>query len=199
MSIAATISRQGNEHKISMIVELIGKLFYIISDIKRRFINKYKLSKFKKHGLKCYLDGSVVATAQNISLGDNVYIGPGATLLSSEAEIKIGSSVMLGPNVTIVTGTHRIDVVGKNMIDVKDKRSIDDEDVIIEDDVWIGAGAIILKGVTISKGSVIAAGTMVTKSTPPYSVVRQRLERVERRRFSEDDLREHIRLLREKE
>lgn len=102
---------------------------------------------------------------------------------------------MLGPNVTIITGNHRIDVVGKNMIDVKEKRPTDDEDVIIEDDVWIGSGTIILKGVRISKGCVIAAGTIVTKSTTPYSIVRQRVEIIEKHRFDKKTLSTHITLL----
>ena len=42
--------------------------------------------------------------------------------------------------------------------------------IIIEDDVWIGAGSIILTGVTISKGSVIGAGSVVAKSIPEYSI-----------------------------
>lgn len=44
-------------------------------------------------------------------------------------------------------------------------------DIIIDDDVWIGAGAIILTGVTIGKGSVIAAGSIVTKDVEPYTIV----------------------------
>jgi acetyltransferase-like isoleucine patch superfamily enzyme len=43
--------------------------------------------------------------------------------------------------------------------------------IVIEDDVWIGAGARILDGVTIARGSVIGAGSVVTKSTQPYSIV----------------------------
>ena len=42
--------------------------------------------------------------------------------------------------------------------------------IIVEDDVWIGFGTIILSGVTIGQGSVIAAGSIVTKNIPPYSV-----------------------------
>ena len=43
--------------------------------------------------------------------------------------------------------------------------------VIIEDDVWIGAGAKILAGVKIGKGAVIGAGAVVTRDVPPYTVV----------------------------
>ena len=44
------------------------------------------------------------------------------------------------------------------------------KDIIVEDDVWVGANSIILKGVTLKKGSVIAAGSVVTKSTTPFSL-----------------------------
>jgi acetyltransferase-like isoleucine patch superfamily enzyme len=43
--------------------------------------------------------------------------------------------------------------------------------IVIEDDVWIGAKAIILKGVTLGKGCVVAAGSVVTKSAPAYSLI----------------------------
>ena len=51
-----------------------------------------------------------------------------------------------GPNVTIETGEHRSDVIGEYMSLVVDKILSNDQDVRIEDDVWIGAGVIILKG-----------------------------------------------------
>ncbi|MEV7663036.1 DapH/DapD/GlmU-related protein [Paenarthrobacter sp. NPDC089316] len=44
-------------------------------------------------------------------------------------------------------------------------------EVVIEDDVWIGARAIILPGVRVGRGSVVAAAAVVTKSVPPFSVV----------------------------
>jgi len=57
------------------------------------------------------------------------------------------------------------------MRDVTDKLPDNDLPVIIEDDVWIGANAVILKGVTLRRGSIVAAGAIVTKSFPPYSVI----------------------------
>lgn len=68
----------------------------------------------------------------------------------------------------MISGNHRIDIPGKYMSEATDamKRMEDDQDIVIEDDVWIGCNAIILKGVTIGTGAVIAAGAVVTKDVP---------------------------------
>ncbi len=80
---------------------------------------------------------------------------------------------MFGPHVAVVTGDHRIDIPDRPMISIKDSEKLpeNDQDVVIENDVWIGANATILKGVTIGTGSVICAGAVVTKDVPPYSIV----------------------------
>lgn len=56
--------------------------------------------------------------------------------------------------------------------------------IVIEDDVWIGYGSIILSGVVIGKGSVIAAGSIVSKSVPPYSIYIK--DKVYKKRFSDN-------------
>lgn len=122
----------------------------------------------------------------------------GATLISTGAHIYIGNNVMFGPNVSIVTGNHRTDVIGKYMIDVKEKREVDDQDVIIEDDVWVGMGAVILKGVTIGKGSVIGAGAIIAKNVEPYSIVSNKQELRIKKRFSDDEIVEHEKCLRKR-
>jgi len=106
-------------------------------------------------------------------IGNDVYIGPGALFLSSESYIKIGNKVLFGPNVTIIGGNHSSHIVGKYMFDYKlsEKLPSDDAPVIIEDDVWVGTGAIILKGVTIGRGSIVAAGAVIAKSVPPYAII----------------------------
>ena len=60
--------------------------------------------------------------------------------------------------------------------------------VIIENDVWVGAGAIILSGVNIGNGAIVAAGAVVTKDVPAYSIVGGNPARVIRFRFSEDQI-----------
>ena len=149
----------------------VGKWIDKIVCVCDRLRSWYMLYKFEKIGDNCHLDGAGYFNYENIELGNNVFIGSNNHFLSSDAKIIIGNNVMFGPLVLIATGNHRIDVVGEYMIDVHEKRrNIDDKDVVIEDDVWIGMGAIILKGVHIHKGSVIGAGAVVTKDVPEYSI-----------------------------
>lgn len=110
---------------------------------------------------------------ENISVGNHVFFGVNTQVLTTQAQLILGNHIMFGPGVTVITGNHRTDVIGKYMCDLtdKDKRPENDADIIIEDDVWVGANATILKGVTIGRGSVVAAGAVVTKSFPPYSII----------------------------
>ncbi|XHU91666.1 antibiotic acetyltransferase [Lysinibacillus fusiformis] len=61
-------------------------------------------------------------------------------------------------------------------------------DIVIQNDVWIGASAIILPNVTIHNGAVIAAGAVVTKDVPPYAIVGGVPAKVIRYRFSEEEI-----------
>ena len=78
---------------------------------------------------------------------------------------------MFGPNVTVVGGNHNTSEAGRFMYDITQKRPEDDQDVVVEDDVWVGCGAIILKGVRIGRGSVVAAGALVNRDVLPYNIV----------------------------
>lgn len=129
----------------------------------------------------------------HISIGNNVVIGEGSCLMAAISNIYIGNNVVTGPNITIRGGDHRIDMVGKYILDVKneDKRPENDADVIIQDDVWIGQHAIILKGVTIGEGSVIGAGSIVTKDVPPYTIHIGVHSPAEYPRFTPEEILEH--------
>jgi acetyltransferase-like isoleucine patch superfamily enzyme len=126
---------------------------------------------FKRHGRNFRFDPDGIYTYRTIEVGDDVHILPGACLMASESMITIGNKVMLAPNVTVVGGDHNTSLAGSFMFDVKDKRPEDDQAVTIEDDVWVGAGVIILKGVRIGRGAIVAAGSIVTREVPPYTVV----------------------------
>lgn len=126
---------------------------------------------FRRHGKHFIFDPRGEFSYRNIEVGDNVSIGGGAVLLASDSRIIIGNNVMFGPNVTLVAGNHNISVIGRPMYDVHEKRPEDDQDIVIEEDVWVCAGAIILKGVRVGRGSVIGAGAVVHHDVCPYTIV----------------------------
>ena len=127
----------------------------------------------------------------NMSIGDYTSIPKGSVFYCTEASLTIGKKVIFGPRPTIITGDHRIDVVGKYIMDSNDKLPENDAAVVIEDDVWIGANVTILKGVTIGRGSVVAAGAVVTKSCPPYSIIGGVPAKLLKVRFTQAEIIEH--------
>lgn len=129
----------------------------------------------------------------NLSVGDYTSIPKGSVFYCTEAPLTIGRKVIFGPRPTIITGDHRIDVVGKYIIDSTEKLPENDSPVVIEDDVWIGANVTILKGVTIGHGSVVAAGAVVTKSCPPYSIIGGIPAKVLKMRFTPKEIEEYER------
>lgn len=103
-----------------------------------------------------------------IFIGNNTGISGGS--ICAARLVKIGNECLVGANVTIAdTDFHPIQSDGKRA-DVSHE-NVPAEPVIIEDNVFLGTGAIILKGVTIGRNSVVGAGAVVTKDVPPNSVV----------------------------
>lgn len=155
------------------------KAMYKLLDGASRAINEFLLVPGLKRSFAACGDNVVigrhfeVSGDRNIFMGHDVYLGPGATLLTTQAKIKIGNYVMSGPNLTVVTGDHRTDVLDRPMMMLTDEDKLpeNDQDVVIGNDVWIGCGVTILKGVHVADHCVIAAGAVVTKDVrPEYSV-----------------------------
>ena len=113
----------------------------------------------------------------DIRIGDYCYVGEGTRIWSGRL-ISIGNRVLISHNCNIFDNiTHPYSPLGrhnqfKTIITSGHPADIDllDSPVIIEDDVLIGAGSIILKGVTIGRGAIIGAGSVVTKNVPPYTI-----------------------------
>lgn len=115
---------------------------------------------------------------EHIVVGDNVSFNE-YDWIDGNGEIFIGNYVSIGPRVTIVSFEHGI----KDMnIPIKCQPK-ELGKIIIEDNVWIGAGVIITSNVTIGTGSVIGAGAVVIKDVEPYSVVGGVPARVIKRRM----------------
>lgn len=108
-------------------------------------------------------------------------------------DIEIGNKVMIASDVAFINSDdHRFDVIGKAMWD---SGRGDQFKIVIEDDVWIGHGAIILTPVRIGRGAIVAAGAVVTKNVPPYAIVGGVPAKVLRMRFTPEQIREHEQML----
>ena len=99
-------------------------------------------------------------------LGENSFIMP-YTIICVNEKITIGKNVMIGDFASIRDDDHRFDRLDIPMIE----QGMATSPIIIEDDVWIGHGAIVLRGVKIGTGAIIAAGAVVTKDVPAFAIV----------------------------
>lgn len=89
--------------------------------------------------------------------------------------LQIGSFCSIAQNVVFLLGeehhTNYLSTFPFKAFFLKETDTIDKGDIIIEDDVWIGYGSIVLSGVKLSQGTIVAAGSVVVSSTEPYSIV----------------------------
>lgn len=175
----------------------IIKLSLSFSFLLDKFLSIFYKKEMKQCGKNVYLrpTSSDLKGLWNLSIGDYTSIPKGSVFYCTEATLTIGDNVIFGPHPTIITGDHRIDVIGKYIIDSHEKLPENDAPVIIEDDVWTGANITILKGVTIGRGSVVAAGAVVNKSCPPYSIIGGVPAKVLKFRFTVEEVLEHERKL----
>ena len=121
---------------------------------------------FAEAGEGCYIEPPFRANwgGKHVRLGNYVYANFNLTLVD-DGHIDIGDNVMFAPNVTVITATHPV------LPALREKGLQFNVDVKICNNVWIGAGAIIMPGITVGENSVVGAGSVVTKDVPPNTVV----------------------------
>jgi acetyltransferase-like isoleucine patch superfamily enzyme len=158
-----------------------GEGFYCESAQIFRFLRstKPRAVVIGKH-VSCYAGCSfAVGDNANVTIGDFTLLN--GALIMAEDKIDIGSHCLVSWNVGIADSDFHPLEPAQRLIDAqalapyfKDRPprpKLKTAPVIIEDNVWIGMNAVILKGVTIGENSVVAAGSVVTKSVPPNTVV----------------------------
>ncbi len=118
---------------------------------------------------KCLIWGPLtirpIGGARNISVGEGTFINTNVRFGVPSEPVIIGRNVQVGPNVSFETVGH-----GLVFEPVRGRGDIM-RPITVEDEVWIGAGAIITGGVTIGKGAVVAAGAVVVADVAPCTVV----------------------------
>ena len=100
----------------------------------------------------------------DVIIGDHTRIGLHNTIIGP---VDIGNHVNLAQGITVTALNHNFSDTNKRI----DEQGVSTNPVTIEDDVWVGANAVILPGVTIGEHCVVAAGAIVTKDVPPHSLV----------------------------
>jgi len=171
-----------------LIMKMDG-LAAIENRVRIRYANFIKLG----HGV--YLDEGTYlhACPQGIEIGNNTIVMHGAVLhvynfrdiqhshirigkdsligeysvIRGQGGVEIGDRVYTSPFTQIIAVNHVFDDPDRPFVD----QGITAEGIVIEDDVWLGAGAIITDGVRVGNGAVVAAGAVVTKDVPPHTVV----------------------------
>jgi acetyltransferase-like isoleucine patch superfamily enzyme len=152
------------------------------------FLMWLKGQRFKKTG-KCFLSQGThsVFKKHSVEVGNYVFIGYDAYMY---ANVKIGDFVMIASYVAVVGGDHRFDIVGvPSRFSGRD--GLEERLTVIEDDVWIGHGSILMAGVKIGRGSIVASGSVVTKNVEPYAIVGGIPAKLIRYRFTPEQQKEH--------
>ena len=100
----------------------------------------------------------------DVVIGDYTRIGLHCTVIGP---VTIGNHVNLAQGITVSALNHNFEDTRLRI----DEQGVNTSEIVIDDDVWIGANAVITAGVHIGRHCVVAAGAVVTKDVPEYSVV----------------------------
>lgn len=103
----------------------------------------------------------------NLQIGNHSGVGKRNEISVNGGNIIIGNHVRLASNVFITNANHGFSDLNKPI----SEQPVITKDVIIEDDVWVGNGAMIMPGVHIGKGAIVAAGAVVTKNVEAFTIV----------------------------
>lgn len=106
-----------------------------------------------------------IGGARSVSIAKGCFINTEVRFACPKASISLGQRCRIGPRVCFEGAQHSL------YLNEKGRRGTTGAPIVVGDDVWIGAGAIVTAGVTIGEGAVVAAGAVVTQSVPAFTLV----------------------------
>lgn len=118
-------------------------------------------------GYNCRFEVNGIHQGKRLVFGKNVNIGDNVRISCCDS-VEIGSNVLIGSRVLIIDNSHGSYTGNKcdSPAIPPNQREIKSSPIVIEDNVWIGEGAVIQQGVTIGQGSIIGANSVVTSNVP---------------------------------
>lgn len=130
-----------------------------------RVINPHGLSSGERLRVEDDVYFKIVNRNAKIDIGGHVFVGK-SVQFDVQERVSIGANCLIAPNVFITDQNHNASA--DSLIR---RQGCSTKPVIVEDDVWIGAKAIILPGVTLARGSIVAAGAVVSKNVEAMTIV----------------------------
>ena len=144
-------------------------LFYCVRLISYRILNCEVGHHRARIGKRTNVHPTVVIREpQNVVIGDDCYFNHNTVLTGghSDGKLIIGNNVLTGPNVGFFVANHHYAEIDELIR----CQGYDEDDIVVEDNVWIGANSIVTSGVRIGTGAVIGANSVGTHNIPPYAV-----------------------------
>lgn len=155
-----------NEIKESLFLSIANNLprLNIFNALRYKIIKLAGVNVIGKCNIWSGFDIRPIGNSCKLTIGDGVFINRNLRIaMPGDVSVIISNNVAIGPNVMLECAYHGFNI--------EDRKKTFAKSIYIEENVWIGAGAIVLAGVRIGKNSVVAAGAVVTKNVPENVLV----------------------------
>lgn len=171
---------------------------YKIKVFVKQLVENWRHRGYKNVSPNAHLGGNVtVSNKDNLIMADETNINAGGYIMNTRAKFIMKKWSGAAIDLLVVTGNHMsVPGLSKRQVtdDVKDKLDVNheyDKDVIVEEDVWLGARVTLLAGVRICRGAIVGAGSVVRNNVPPYAIVAGNPAKVVSYRFQLDEIKKH--------
>lgn len=155
---------------IGFYIYLKESLLKGINALRRSHFTNYRSKLGYCHPSVSLVKPLVIKGAHNVFL----YEGAGvkdAIIMAPKAKFIMKMQSTAAEGLIVITGNHERRIGRFFLTITEEDKELEDKDVVVEEDCWLGCRVTLLMGVTIRRGTTVAAGSVVTKSTAPYSVV----------------------------
>lgn len=170
---------------------LICRLLGGLRTIYQQYVEPYDKKKYAKIGNHTIIAGNTHVVPRNMEIEDYCVIQDRLNFISFEGKLYVKKYSVISSGVTIVPASHQLTVGVPFYLSTVGHVNDKEGDVYIDEDCWIGTGAIILSNCHIERGAVVAAGAVVTKDVPPYAVVAGVPAKIIASKFTKEQIIDH--------